>query len=649
MTPNPVDVSPIPGASVESMRIRTVSIELSERERKEAAQARRFPVSVSSEAPVPRRDWQSGGQVFEEILSHARDAVDLSRAPLPVLESHDRSKVNVGIVSGLKVEGGRLRGELVLGSSQRARELAADIADGIVTGLSVGYEVTKVERDEKAKRITALRWMPYEVSIVSVPADVSVGIGRSHMDPETTPTTSTTTEPTAVDRATVEAAVRAERARVTFIRDLERRHAASGLDREFYRNLVESGAPIEAARVAVTNKLAALDEGTPIRSINLAATAEDLEERVADRSHVTAGDDFAGDFRSAAVDAILMRAGISVQKPHAAARDVSASVHDLARMCLSRAGKSASRWFGGEARGGELLKRAMSTSDFPLILAGALRASVRNGYEAEPASHRAWVRAVQVPDFREQTRPILGSAPSLEPVQEGGEYTHGAMDEDSAKYAVQKFGRVVALTWEVLVNDNLNAFLRVQPALGQAARRKEADTVYALFAANGGAGPTMQDGAALFHASHGNLTAGGPFGAAALSLARTLLRKQTAVGGGYLSLVPRFWVVPAERESEAEVVLANASRRMTTEKSTAEWIANLELVVEPRLANTASFIAADAGQIDTVELGLLEENMGGPIVEEEEEFIRDVKRWKVRHVFGAKALDWRGLVKMPIA
>jgi hypothetical protein len=58
-----------------------------------------------------------------------------------------------------------------------------------------------------------------------------------------------------------------------------------------------------------------------------------------------------------------------------------------------------------------------------------------------------------------------------------GEYTEGPMGEDSTAYKVEKFGRIVSLTWEVLVNDDLAAFLRIQPALGQAARRREADNV----------------------------------------------------------------------------------------------------------------------------------------------------------------------------
>jgi hypothetical protein len=206
----------------------------------------------------------------------------------------------------------------------------------------------------------------------------------------------------------------------------------------------------------------------------------------------------------------------------------------------------------------------------------------------------------------------------------------------------------VSLTWEVLVNDRLGAFLRTMPAMGQAARRLEADTVYALLALAAGTGPVMQDGTVLFHSTHGNLVGSATFDAAQLGAGRTLLRKMTALGGGYLSLVPRFLIVPAEKEQAAEILLANASRRVTAEKSAPEWISNLELVVEPRLASTGVYLATDSSQIDHCELGLLEENLNGPMLEEEEAFGRDERRWKVRHVFGAKFLDWRGIVKMVV-
>lgn len=608
---------------------RTVSIDLTERERKEAATARRFPVSVSSEAPVSRRDWQSG-ETFSEILRHTPEAVDLSRAPLPVIEGHDRSKANIAIVTGLRVEGGKLRGELQFGNSQRATELVADVAAGIVRWLSIGYLINEFVRDEEARTLTATRWTPHEVSIVSVPADFTVGINRSADMPDSTNPESPAV-PTTANRE--EASILAERNRALTIRSVV---AQAGLETTFADALVNRGASVEEARSAILNELADRSEATQING----------QLRVdAFGPSITAGN--GDDFQRAAVDALLIRAGVAVEKPHPAAHDVSPSIGEIARTCLSRSGQ---RSFWGAPKGAKLFERALSTSDFPAILAGALHASVRRGWEIEPQSHRAWVRPVSVPDFRLQHRPILGSAPSLAKVNESGEYTYGSLDEDSTSYKIAKYGKIVSISWEALVNDNLDAFLRIQPALGQAARRLEADLVYALLAENAGLGPIMQDGTALFDASHGNLVdPAAAFSASLIAIGRTMIRRQTAIGGGYLALAPRHLICPPELETDAELLVANASRRTSVEKATAEWLGSLNLVVEPRLAADAVFLAADNGQIDTVELGLLDENFGGPVIEEDREFGRDVIRWKVRHVCGAKVLDWRGLVRIPIA
>lgn len=372
------------------------------------------------------------------------------------------------------------------------------------------------------------------------------------------------------------------------------------------------------------------------------------------------------DFVAAASDALLMRAGIRVERPHAAARDVATmSLTDVAMVCLDRDPRGRSAIMRRER--GDVFRAALTTSDFPAILEDALHKAVRRGFETEPASHRAWVRVQPVTDFRDQHRPILGSAPELKPVAERGPYELGAFDEDSTAYRVQKFGRMIDLSWEALKNDTLGIFLaRIPPALGQAARRREADAVYDLFAENGGAGPTMQDSTALFDASHANVAdAQAAFNAAALSAGRLLLRKMTAVGGGLLSLVPRYLIVPAELETDAEMLIAaatvhrtgidtndqpgTASRQSTTSATTPEWIARLQLVVEPRLADDAFYLACDPNQIDTCELGVLDENISGPTIVQEETFNIDSMRWKVRHVFRPAFLDWRGIVKVPLA
>ena len=132
------------------------------------ADARTVQASLSSEFPVMRYDG-------EEVLSHDPGAVDLSRAPLPLLCSHNNTALPVGVVEGLAVEGGKLRGTLRLSANQEG--IWKDICDGIIRNLSIGYQI--IEKMKTKRGYKATKWMPYEASLVAAPADATVGIGRS--------------------------------------------------------------------------------------------------------------------------------------------------------------------------------------------------------------------------------------------------------------------------------------------------------------------------------------------------------------------------------------------------------------------------------------------------------------------------------------
>lgn len=364
-----------------------------------------------------------------------------------------------------------------------------------------------------------------------------------------------------------------------------------------------------------------------------------------DTSVIASGRQPAGkEFVAAASDVLAARAGVKIENPHAGARDMRGmSIGEIARACLARSDRDSG--LGGAAA----IRAAMSTSDFPAILGDTMRKALRTGYESEPGTHAAWIRHSTVLDFKPQSRSILGSMPDLLKVPEGSEYPYGAVDEDkSVPFIVEKYGRIIAVTWEALVNDDLGALGRIPQGLGQAARRKEADLAYALFADDG---QVMQDGVALFDADHGNLaTSSATLDKEALAKGRLLLRKQNSLGGGVLNLVPRFLLVPPELESAAEEILAASSIHVSAglENATPEWIRRLELVVESRLPADAAYLLAGNGQIDTAELAYLDED-NGPVVDEEEMFERDVKKFRVRFVLGARALDWRGFAKLPIA
>lgn len=355
------------------------------------------------------------------------------------------------------------------------------------------------------------------------------------------------------------------------------------------------------------------------------------------------------DFVAAASDALAIRAGIRIAKPHAGVRDVQGmGLADMMRASLNLQGQ----YSAGHFSRGELIKATMSTSDFPAILENSLNKALRSGYEAEPATYEAWTRRVLVPDFKAQSRVLLGSAPELLQVHEGGEYTYGSMEDDkSVPYSVKKFGRLVQLTWEALVNDDLGAFLRMTQALGQAAARAEGDAVYNTLLDNSGNGQTMQDANPLFHVSHANIAPSATaITAEALGAARVMLRRQTALGGGALNLPPRFLLVSPEHEQAAEALLAAAARSLSQGEGNQlvpAWLAKLELIVEARLSDDAFFLAASHDAVDTLERAHLEED-NGPRITEEDAFKVDARTYKVRHVFAARWLDWRGVVKGPI-
>lgn len=134
--------------------------------------ARTVEASLSSEQPVFRA--QLG---LDEVLVHLPEAVDLTRAPLPLLTSHDRNSTPVGIIENIRIEGGKLRGLLRFGGSSRAKDVWEDVKAGVLRSISIGYEILKGAPEGSAYRVT--RWRPYEASLVSVPADPTVGIGRS--------------------------------------------------------------------------------------------------------------------------------------------------------------------------------------------------------------------------------------------------------------------------------------------------------------------------------------------------------------------------------------------------------------------------------------------------------------------------------------
>ena len=138
---------------------------------------RRVRMSLSSEEPVER----SFGM---EVLRHSDDAVDLGRmnsGHAPLLLDHDMTK-QIGVVERtyLDQSARRLRAVVRFGKGALAREIYDDVKDGIRSNVSIGYQIREMEpKNDRDGTVSVSAWVPYEASIVSVPADASVGVNRS--------------------------------------------------------------------------------------------------------------------------------------------------------------------------------------------------------------------------------------------------------------------------------------------------------------------------------------------------------------------------------------------------------------------------------------------------------------------------------------
>ena len=148
-------------------------------------ESRRVELSFSSEAPVEREfGW--------EVLGHGEGEVDLARlstGAAPLLIDHRAGLGSqVGVVESVTVAEGRGRAVVRFGVSRAAGEMLARVRDGEVSAVSVGYRVHKMTAAGERGGVPvyrATRWEPLEISLVALPADTSVGVGRAAGEPET--------------------------------------------------------------------------------------------------------------------------------------------------------------------------------------------------------------------------------------------------------------------------------------------------------------------------------------------------------------------------------------------------------------------------------------------------------------------------------
>ena len=562
------------------------------------AAARTIPATLSSTYPV-QRDFG------EEVLLHTPEAIDMTRAEkgLPLLFNHSRDTI-IGRVEGIRLDGNRLRGLLRFSENPQATEVWADFEAGILQDVSIGYQIHDMQQDPSGSAWNITRWQPLELSIVTVPADPHVGIGRSAPNPklENNMQTQTTNHDEVRDIASI--VHRGDK------------NATNQLTQDF----IARGLSLEACRTEALNIMARRDEATPTTNINHGYYGHSIDDKV-----------------SAMSEALAARCGGPA--PSNAARAYGhMRATDMLRTLLEDRGVSANRMTPSE-----IVQRAHATSDFPNLLAGAGNRILLNAYAAHNGGIRRIARESTARDFRAKQMLSLGTAPSLKKVNEHGEFNYGSTAEAVETYKLETFGRIFSITRQALVNDDLGAFGDFVNRFGIAANELENSQIVSLLTSN----PVMSDGVALFHANHGNLAGtAAAISVASLGAARKAMRLQKGLDGTTpIDCTPAYLIVPAALETVAEQFLATLSPTVATD--TNPFSGRLELVVDPRLnaiSATAWYLAARPEIVPTIEYSYLE-GYAGPVIETRSGFEVDGLEIKCRLDFGCGVLDWRGMFK----
>jgi len=196
-------------------------------------------------------------------------------------------------------------------------------------------------------------------------------------------------------------------------------------------------------------------------------------------------------------------------------------------------------------------EEAMTTSDFNLLFADILDRQVLGAYQDWPSTWQMYARRGTVRDFRSVKRFTLdGASATLAEVPERGEYPEAAVVPGSYEYKVTKRGRRLDWTWEMRVNDDLDAFRELPLILGRAARMTEDKFVTELYATSAGPNPTF------FSGGNNNIVTGNPaLSVEGLEAAMTTLAAQRDSDGNPIFIDRLNLVVPPALEVVANNIL----------------------------------------------------------------------------------------------
>ena len=321
-----------------------------------------------------------------------------------------------------------------------------------------------------------------------------------------------------------------------------------------------------------------------------------------------------------------------------------AAVLDMARACVERT--ESTKFMTKD----DIAQRALGahSGDFSNILANTQGKILQQSYAYNEGSWRKWAGVGTVSDFKTIDVPQLAGGTEIQKVLPGGDPQKINFTDSKEQVKAESYGAAYDISYQAIVNDDLNAFTRIPTLMGAGAARKVNKDVYGVLNTNA----VMGDGVALFHeATHGNL-AGTPavISNTTINLANVGMRKQTDADSNILAIAPKYMMVPVALEQVAlEYLQAGLFTAPTTAANSDVFRGRYEVIAEPEMdenSATAYFFAADPMMVETLKVFFLN-GQQTPQLREMESTVGSSRgrTYDVWLDYDIKALDWRGLYK----
>lgn len=534
---------------------------------------RKFILSFSSEEPYER--WWG-----TEILDHSEGCVDLSRLKEIgcVLFNHKRDAV-IGKVLRAWIENGRGMAEIEFDSDEESEKIYQKVKSGTLKGVSVGYAVSvwedvaanKTSSDGRFKGEVSIakRWEVYEISIVSVPADPTVGVGRDARgnNGQTVQSFEWQLKENKnmmqggngrdMKKEKMQEKIARQQAIISRARS-EHREMTSEEKQEFdvlQREIADLDAEIkekqgqsdsEKAQARGNNVAKEMDSGINEESvrqqereriseitslcrefgmddqmsefINSGRSVEDVRDAVIAKmrrdkaplgGRVVVETDEQDKYRAAATDALLMRGGVQLEEPAAGARDMRGmSLKDLAAECLEAAGEPGARRKDADELFTLVQRQFFNpTSAFTVIMDNTINKAYVEGHKNAPVTFDKWTKRGTLNDFKTHDNNYLsGPAGELVEVPESGELKHDEWkDGKRPTRKLKTYGKQFTMSRQAFINDDVGLITRMPAKYAASARKTQNKQCYQKLIGT----DSIYDGKPLFGKDHKNLLAKG--------------------------------------------------------------------------------------------------------------------------------------------